>query len=88
MRLRAIAWLILSMALSASVVRAQLAATTALTVIRAGVIIDGQSDTVRKNQLIFVRGEAHRENNGWHGCHPSRRQDHRSNFLHSFARPN
>lgn len=57
MRLRAIAWLILSMALSASVVRAQLAATTALTVIRAGVIIDGQSDTVRKNQLIFVRGE-------------------------------
>jgi imidazolonepropionase-like amidohydrolase len=28
-----------------------------LTVIRAGTVIDGQSDTVRSNQLIFVRGE-------------------------------
>ena len=30
---------------------------THLTVIRAGTLIDGTSDTVRKNQLIFVRGE-------------------------------
>ena len=30
---------------------------TALTVIRAGTIIDGVSETPRKNQLIFVRGE-------------------------------
>jgi imidazolonepropionase-like amidohydrolase len=29
----------------------------ALTVIRAGTLIDGASDTPRKNQLIFVRGE-------------------------------
>jgi len=29
----------------------------ALTVIRAGTLIDGQSDAPRKNQLIFVRGE-------------------------------
>ncbi len=29
----------------------------ALTVIRAGVLIDGASDTPRRNQLIFVRGE-------------------------------
>lgn len=28
-----------------------------LTVIRAGTLIDGTSDTTRKNQLIFVRGE-------------------------------
>ena len=28
-----------------------------LTVIRAGTLIDGASDTPRKNQLIFVRGE-------------------------------
>ncbi len=28
-----------------------------LTVIRAGTLIDGMSDTPRKNQLIFVRGE-------------------------------
>jgi imidazolonepropionase-like amidohydrolase len=39
--------------------RAQTAAPTAapLTVIRAGTLIDGSSDTPRKNQLIFVRGE-------------------------------
>jgi imidazolonepropionase-like amidohydrolase len=30
---------------------------THLTVVRAGTLIDGTSDTVRKNQLIFVRGE-------------------------------
>ena len=29
----------------------------ALTVIRAGTVIDGMSDTAKKNQLIFVRGE-------------------------------
>jgi len=28
-----------------------------LTVIRAGVLIDGTSDAARKNQLIFVRGD-------------------------------
>jgi len=28
-----------------------------LTVIRAGALFDGSSDTVRKNQLIFIRGE-------------------------------
>src|SRR6201993_1185141 len=31
--------------------------TTPLTVIRAGTLIDGQSETPRKNQLIFVRGQ-------------------------------
>jgi len=33
------------------------AAATTLTVIRAGLLIDGTSDAARKNQLIFVRGE-------------------------------
>ncbi len=39
--------------------RAQMAAPAAasLTVIRAGTLIDGSSNTPRKNQLIFVRGE-------------------------------
>ena len=32
-------------------------ATTTLTVIKAGVLIDGETETARKNQLIFVRGE-------------------------------
>jgi imidazolonepropionase-like amidohydrolase len=43
--------------LSASVARAQSApqAAAALTVIRAGTLIDGTSDAPRKNQLIFVR---------------------------------
>jgi imidazolonepropionase-like amidohydrolase len=31
--------------------------TASLTVIRAGTLIDGTSDTPRKNQLVFVRGE-------------------------------
>ena len=31
--------------------------TPALTVIKAGVLIDGETETPRKNQLIFVRGE-------------------------------
>src|SRR5712664_2304931 len=45
--------------LSASVARAQSTtqAAAALTVIRAGTLIDGTSDGPRKNQLIFVRGE-------------------------------
>jgi len=32
-------------------------ATPALTVIKAGVLIDGETETPRKNQLIFVHGE-------------------------------
>jgi len=36
--------------------QAQKAATAPLTVIRAGTLIDGQSEKPRKNQLIFVRG--------------------------------
>ncbi len=45
--------------LSASVARAQSTpqAAAALTVIRAGTLIDGTSDAPRKNQLIFVRGD-------------------------------
>ena len=44
--------------LCATILRAQAqkAEEKPLTVIRAGTLIDGQSDTVRKNQLIFVRG--------------------------------
>jgi imidazolonepropionase-like amidohydrolase len=37
--------------------QAQKAETRPLTVIRAGTLIDGQSETPRKNQLIFVRGQ-------------------------------
>jgi imidazolonepropionase-like amidohydrolase len=42
----------------ASTIRAQAptAANTSLIVIRAGSLIDGQADTAKKNQLIFVRG--------------------------------
>jgi len=36
--------------------QSQKAAPPPLTVIRAGTLIDGQSETPRKNQLIFVRG--------------------------------
>src|SRR5580693_5964242 len=45
--------------LGAASLRAQTATTSAapLTVIRAGTLIDGASDTPRKNQLVFVRGE-------------------------------
>ena len=40
------------------VARAQSAPQSgAVTVIRAGTLIDGVSETPRKNQLIFVRGE-------------------------------
>jgi len=44
--------------LSVIVVRAQAPAAPSepITVVRAGVVIDGTSDSVRKNQLIFVRG--------------------------------
>jgi len=37
--------------------RAEAQTSPALTVIRAGTVIDGSSDATRKNQLIFVRGE-------------------------------
>jgi imidazolonepropionase-like amidohydrolase len=37
--------------------QAQKMETAPLTVIRAGTLIDGQSETPRKNQLIFVRGQ-------------------------------
>jgi len=37
--------------------QAQKAEAPPLTVIRAGTLIDGQSETPRKNQLIFVRGQ-------------------------------
>jgi imidazolonepropionase-like amidohydrolase len=45
--------------LGAGSLRGQTGAPSAasLTVIRAGTLIDGASDTPRKNQLIFVRGE-------------------------------
>src|SRR5260370_37757400 len=42
---------------SASQTTAAGAAATTLTVIRAGSLIDGNSDAARKNQLIFIRGE-------------------------------
>jgi len=44
--------------LSAGIARAQspVPPATALTVVRAGSLIDGTSETPRKNQLIFVRG--------------------------------
>jgi imidazolonepropionase-like amidohydrolase len=38
-------------------VRAQTTPAPALTVIRAGILIDGQSETPKKNQLIFLRGQ-------------------------------
>ncbi len=57
MRRSAIALSFLSLALGSAALRAQTPASTPLTVIRAGTVIDGQSDTPRKNQLIFVRGE-------------------------------
>ena len=36
--------------------RSQSMSPTPLTVIRAGTLIDGVSESPRKNQLIFVRG--------------------------------
>jgi imidazolonepropionase-like amidohydrolase len=57
MRSRTLAWLIFTLTLSAGVARSQTLAPATLTVIRAGTLIDGQSETPRKNQLIFVRGD-------------------------------
>jgi len=56
---RSILCLFASLLLNAGVVRSQTAAPSpsALTVIRAGTLIDGTSAAARKNQLIFVRGE-------------------------------
>src|SRR5882757_11410341 len=51
----------LTLALTLCCVRAQGQSTSpspaSLTVIRAGTLIDGVSETPRKNQLVFVRGE-------------------------------
>jgi imidazolonepropionase-like amidohydrolase len=51
--------LAISLILGAGSLRAQTASPSgaSLTVIHAGMLIDGTSDTPRKNQLIFVRGE-------------------------------
>lgn len=49
--------LILLMCGAASRTEAQETDAAQLTVIRAGTLLDGQSDAPRKNQLIFVRGE-------------------------------
>jgi imidazolonepropionase-like amidohydrolase len=46
-----------SLLLVIATARVQAQTPSTLTVIRAGVVIDGTSDTARKNQLIFVRGE-------------------------------
>jgi imidazolonepropionase-like amidohydrolase len=56
---RSILCLAVSLILSVVGLRAQTAAPSdaSLTVIRAGTLIDGASDALRKNQLIFVRGE-------------------------------
>ena len=48
-------WLAVSCA-AISQAQSQKTESAPLTVIRAGTLIDGQSDTPRKNQLIFVRG--------------------------------
>jgi imidazolonepropionase-like amidohydrolase len=53
---RLIVGLIFISALVANTDRAQTASPGVLTVIKAGTVIDGQSETPRKNQLIFVRG--------------------------------
>jgi imidazolonepropionase-like amidohydrolase len=51
--------LLLSVSLTAGIAYAQSTnpATGPLTVIRAGTLIDGSSESARKNQLIFVRGD-------------------------------
>jgi imidazolonepropionase-like amidohydrolase len=49
--------LLLSLSLAASGSAQSGTPTAALTVIRAGSLIDGTSDAPRKNQLIFVRGD-------------------------------
>ncbi len=52
-------WMAVLTSLGAGVLRGQTAEESSepLTVIRAGTLIDGASETPRKNQLIFVRGE-------------------------------
>ena len=57
MRWRLILVLMMISASRPGLIQAQTAAPAALTVIKAGTLIDGQSETPRKNQLIFVRGE-------------------------------
>jgi imidazolonepropionase-like amidohydrolase len=47
----------LGLLLALSFARAQAQSTAPLTLIRAGSLIDGASDTAHKNQLIFVRGD-------------------------------
>src|SRR5260370_35810574 len=47
----------LAVAASASLAQSGGQSAAALTVIRAGTLIDGGSETPKKNQLIFVRGE-------------------------------
>jgi imidazolonepropionase-like amidohydrolase len=57
MRVKSFVWMAIFVLLSAANLTAQTAAAPALTVIRAGTVIDGQSDTAKKNQLIFIRGD-------------------------------
>ncbi len=57
MQLRTIFSVLVSLSIGACGVEAQTAPSAPLTVIRAGTMIDGQSDTTKTNQLIFVRGE-------------------------------
>src|SRR5260370_5774844 len=56
---KAILCAVAAMAMSGSVSlgKSGLQGAAPLTVIRAGTLIDGVSETPRKNQLIFVRGE-------------------------------
>jgi imidazolonepropionase-like amidohydrolase len=57
MHLRTFFNVLVSFSIGACGVQAQTSSTTLLTVIRAGTLIDGQSDTYKTSQLIFVRGE-------------------------------
>ena len=57
MRWRLILVMMMVSASGAGLIQAQTAAPAALTVIKAGTLIDGQSETPLKNQLIFVRSE-------------------------------
>jgi imidazolonepropionase-like amidohydrolase len=57
MRLKTVAGLFAILAIFTTVARAQSTVPAGLTVIRAGTLIDGQGDSPRNNQLIFVRGE-------------------------------
>jgi imidazolonepropionase-like amidohydrolase len=57
MRWKIIVGLLIAFVALASRGRSQTGVTASLTVIRAGTVIDGQSDAAKKNQLIFVRGD-------------------------------